>query len=127
MSDKCPKCGAGLDGGGEYVGIPLFACGYRTDAGGYGPGGRAECLRRQLAAVTAERDKLVSLVEQQAKEVERLQAIVVAAKAVAAARSDLLCAYRTNNHEKAGRALDRLTKAECDLAAAEFAKKGDEG
>jgi hypothetical protein len=43
--------------------VPLYQCGYRTDHNSYGPGGDAECLRRQLAASQAEGERLEAIVE----------------------------------------------------------------
>jgi len=53
--DKCPKCGAELVPSGD--GFKHYACGTMTRFDGCGVEGE-QCLRRQLAAVTKERDAL---------------------------------------------------------------------
>lgn len=61
-SSNCPKCGAGLSVS-AWGGVRLYDCGFRTDNRGYASGGDAGCLRRQLAAMTKERDELRAIAD----------------------------------------------------------------
>jgi len=56
---NCPKCGAEVDYYGTYGGFRVYLCGTSEYEGGEHREVRQECLRRQIAAVTAERDDLL--------------------------------------------------------------------